>query len=104
AALSPGAPPPASLSFPEWRGEPLAGRSVLVLTEQGFGDQIQMVRFAKALKARGAVRVTLVCQAPLAHLFSTADGADAVLPIRPGQVLEVGRHDYWTRYFSLPAH
>jgi hypothetical protein len=104
AALFPGAVPSASLSFPEWRGEALAGRALLVLTEQGFGDQIQMVRFAKALKARGAAQVTLVCQAPLAHLFSTVEAVDRILPIRPGEVVNVGAHDYWTRYFSLPAH
>ncbi len=104
AALFPGAVPSASLSFPEWRGEPLAGRALVVLMEQGFGDQIQMARFAKALKALGAARVTLACQAPLAHLFSTLEGADRIVPIEPGEVADVSGHDYWTRYFSLPAY
>jgi Tetratricopeptide repeat len=102
--LFPVAVPSASLSFPEWQGEPLAGRSLLVLMEQGFGDQIQLVRFAKALKARGAARVTLACRPQLAHLFSTVEGADRILAILPGEVIHVGAHDYWTRYFSLPGH
>jgi tetratricopeptide (TPR) repeat protein len=102
--LFPGAVPPASLSFPEWQGEPLAGRSLLVLPEQGFGDQIQMARFAKTLKASGAARVSLACRAPLAPLFSTVEAADRIIAVGAGEVVEVGPHDYWTRYFSLPAH
>ena len=94
--------PPIAPNFPEWRGEPLAGRSVLVWVEQGFGDQIQMARFAASLKARGASRVTLGCRPALAHLFSTLPGADAIVPVATGAVVPVEMHDYWSRYFSLP--
>lgn len=95
--------PPIAVSFPEWRGEPLEGRSVLVWVEQGFGDQIQMARFAGSLKARGAARVTLGCRPALAHLFSTLAGADAIVPIAARAAAQVAPHDYWSRYFSLPA-
>ena len=101
--LHPGLVPPVAVKFPEWRGEPLAGKSMLVWVEQGFGDQIQMARFANSLKALGAARVTLGCRPVLAHLFSTLAGADAVIPIAVGAAAEVGTHDYWSRYFSLPA-
>jgi tetratricopeptide (TPR) repeat protein len=96
--------PPVDPGFPEWRGQPLAGKAVLVWIEQGFGDQIQMARFANALKARGAARVTLGCRPALAHLFSTLSGVDAVIPIATKGVVDVGLHDYWSRYFSLPEH
>ncbi|HZZ70087.1 MAG TPA: hypothetical protein VFE18_18090 [Phenylobacterium sp.] len=96
--------PPVDPGFPEWRGQPLAGKAVLVWIEQGFGDQIQMARFANALKARGAARVTLGCRPALAHLFSTLAGVDAVIPIATRGVVDVGLHDYWSRYFSLPEH
>lgn len=101
ARLSPGLIPPGPTGYPEWRGEPLAGKSILVLSEQGFGDQIMLARFARTLREHGA-RVTLACRAPLARLFGPL--ADAVIPIAPGETVPAGPHDYWTRYFSMPRH
>ncbi|SDH81257.1 hypothetical protein [Paraburkholderia phenazinium] len=37
---------------PRWRGEPLAGKTLVVHSEQGNGDDIQMVRFVPELGAR----------------------------------------------------
>ncbi|THD58928.1 tetratricopeptide repeat-containing glycosyltransferase family protein [Phenylobacterium sp.] len=101
--LNPGLIPPVAVSYPEWLGEPVEGRSVLVWVEQGFGDKIQMARFVNSLKALGAARVTLACNPPLAHLFTTLAGADKLITVATGQSVEVQNHDCWTRYFSLPA-
>jgi tetratricopeptide (TPR) repeat protein len=57
------------LSFPRWTGEPLAGRSLLLVTEQGLGDTFQFVRYARLLKERGA-RVVLACPAALGRLLA----------------------------------
>jgi tetratricopeptide (TPR) repeat protein len=102
-ALHPGVVPQISLSFPEWQGEPLAGKSMLIWVEQGFGDQIQMARFTRELKARGASRITLGCRPPLAHLFSTLASVDVVIPVAAYAQISVATHDYWTRCFSLPG-
>ncbi|MDB5436486.1 MAG: tetratricopeptide 2 [Phenylobacterium sp.] len=102
--LHPDVVPPMNVSFPEWRGEPLEGKSILVWVEQGFGDQIQMCRFIDSLKARGAAQVTLGCRPALAHLFSTLPGADRIVPITAGASVTVASHHYWSRYFSLPEH
>lgn len=102
-ALRPDVVPPGPTGFPEWRGEPLAGKSILVWYEQGFGDQIQMCRFATELKTRGASRVTLCCRPPLAALLAGVEGVDAVAPVAQGAIVSVERHDYWSRYFSLPG-
>ncbi|MFL5295211.1 MAG: glycosyltransferase family 9 protein [Phenylobacterium sp.] len=102
--LHPDVVPKVEVRFPEWRGEPLPGKSVLVWVEQGFGDQIQMSRFANSLKARGAARVTLGCRPVLAPLLATLAAADEILPVAAGTRAEVAPHDYWTRYFSLPEH
>jgi tetratricopeptide (TPR) repeat protein len=37
---------------PRWRGEPLAGKTLIVHSEQGCGDDIHMVRFVPQLAAR----------------------------------------------------
>lgn len=40
--------------FPEWRGEPLAGKKIYVYGEQGYGDSFQFVRYLEQLKKEGA--------------------------------------------------
>jgi len=100
--LAPHLVPPGPASYPEWRGEPLEGRSILVWIEQGLGDQIMFGRFASLLKARGAGQVTLACRPPVAPVLATIPGVDAVIPIPVGGSAPVPRHQLWTRYFSLP--
>ncbi|MDB5443773.1 MAG: tetratricopeptide 2 [Phenylobacterium sp.] len=104
AALHPDVVPPVQVSFPEWRGEPLAGRSILVWYEQGLGDQIQLARFAQGLKARGAAHVALGCRPVLADLLATAPGVDEVIAVPRDATVTVKRYDCWSRYFSLPGH
>ncbi|WP_168991434.1 tetratricopeptide repeat protein [Paraburkholderia sp. UYCP14C] len=86
--------------FPQWRGEPLAGRSLAIWHEQGLGDAIQLARYAPLLKARGLRRLTLLCPAPLKSLMETLEGIDEVV-CHDG---EVGPHDYWSLIMSLPLH
>ncbi|MCR5879198.1 tetratricopeptide repeat-containing glycosyltransferase family protein [Phenylobacterium sp. J367] len=93
---------PAGPAWPQWAGEPLEGRSVFIHVEQGLGDQIQMIRFAQALKARGAGRVVAGCRGPLTSLFLTAPGVDAVVALDPGAQARLEPMGCWTRYFSLP--
>ncbi len=51
----------------------LSGKTVHVLTEQGYGDAIMMARYLPELQRRGA-RVHLHCQAELLRLFTTLEG------------------------------
>jgi hypothetical protein len=87
-----------SLPFPQWQGESLARRSLLLVPEQGYGDYIQFVRYAALLKERGLSRLSLVCAEPLKALLETMDGVDSVIldsePFPP--------HDFWTFPLSLP--
>jgi hypothetical protein len=59
---------PANLDCPQWRGEPVAGKRVLVWGEQGAGDTIQFARYIRRLRERGAV-VWLSCYQQLRRLL-----------------------------------
>ncbi|MBC8086443.1 MAG: tetratricopeptide repeat protein [Phycisphaerae bacterium] len=63
--------------MPAWDGKNARGKTLLLWGEQGLGDQIQGVRFARNLAAIGA-RVIVRCAAPLCALFATAPGVSAV--------------------------
>ena len=64
--------------FPQWQGEPLTGKRVLILAEQGMGDMIQFVRYAEKLAARGAI-VQVEAVAELSELFRAVEGVHAVV-------------------------
>ncbi|WP_346288588.1 tetratricopeptide repeat-containing glycosyltransferase family protein [Zoogloea sp.] len=85
-----------------WQGEPLAGKSVLVLPEQGLGDEIQFSRYLPWLKAQGAARVTLVCRGAQKALFAGLAGVDRLLGLEDEADGLLEAHDYWTVLLSLP--
>src|SRR5262249_41037077 len=51
------------LSKPEWRGEPLEGRRLLVMHEQGLGDTLFAMRYTTGLAKRGE-KVSAVVASP----------------------------------------
>jgi len=66
-------------SKPYWLGEePLAGRSILLHSEQGLGDTIQFCRYVKPVAQLGA-RVILEVQRPLVSLLRSLEGVACVL-------------------------
>jgi tetratricopeptide (TPR) repeat protein len=68
----------------QWRGEPLAGRHILIHNEQGLGDQLM---FASALSEviAAAREVTLVAVPELVALFQASFPTIRVLPARMGR-------------------
>ncbi len=68
-------------TFPQplWLGaQPLAGRTILLHAEQGFGDTIQFCRYAPLVHALGA-RVLLEAPPPLLPLLKTLAGVDELI-------------------------
>ena len=64
---------------PLWLGEgDIAGKTILLHAEQGYGDTIQFVRYAPMVAARGA-KVVLEVQASLKPLLSGLPGVSAVV-------------------------
>jgi hypothetical protein len=65
---------PRAFAAPQWTGhEPLAARTVLLHTEQGFGDAIQFSRYVPQVAARGAT-VVLEAHVGLAPLLAQLPG------------------------------
>jgi tetratricopeptide (TPR) repeat protein len=83
---------------PEWQGEPLAGKRILVWPDEGLGDQMQFARFIPLLRAAGA-EATAFASLPLARLLTHSLGLPT-FAVRPK--ISYPRPDYWIRYNSLP--
>lgn len=65
------------LSCAQWQGEDIAGKTILLHAEQGYGDAIQFCRYAPMVAARGA-RVLLEVQSELKSLLGRVEGVSAV--------------------------
>ena len=70
--------PTPEFSQPPWDGGPIEGKRILLYPEQGLGDVLLFVRFARELKRRGAT-VIVLCQALLKELLSAVDFIDEVV-------------------------
>lgn len=81
----------------EWQGEPLDGKRLLLVHEQGFGDQIQFVRYASVLAARGA-RVDVCVPQTMQLLAQSVPGVHRAWTGTPA-----GDYDYWLYVMSAPS-
>jgi hypothetical protein len=90
--------PPHELSR-MWEGEPLAGKSILVVGHGGVGDYIQFIRYARLLRELGARDIVAALPTErIRGLLSSAAG------IRIGSIAEGATTDYWTTVFGLCCH
>jgi Tfp pilus assembly protein PilF len=69
-----------NFSQPAWHGEdPIAGKTILVHSEQGLGDTIQFCRYVPLVAARGA-RVIFEVQKTLQTLMTSLGGGAQIVP------------------------
>ena len=83
---------------PVWLGEEnIAGKTLFIYWEQGFGDTIQFCRYAKLVEARGA-KVIMSVQQPLCGLLKQISPTIQIL--KPNE--EPRDFDYHCPLLSLP--
>jgi len=82
---------------PQWNGEDLADKTLLLHTEGGFGDAFQFIRYVPLLRGR-AKRMILECSPAVVKLFSGLPGVDEI--IARGQALPA--FDYQIPLQGLP--
>jgi Tfp pilus assembly protein PilF len=89
-----------------WRGESIAGKRLLVITEQGLGDSVFMLRYIRPLRELGA-QVTIACEPALTRLiqssFPPADNLPPVMVMDKSQQPHESP-DYVTLAMSLPGY
>lgn len=83
-----------------WTGGDIAGRTLLVHAEQGFGDTLQFARFLPLIADRGA-KVILALQPALRRLMADVPGADLV--VNGGGTAELPQFDLYCPLLSLPG-
>ncbi len=83
---------------PEWHGEPLEGRTILLVGDQGFGDQLQFLRFASVLAKLGAT-VDVCVREPLLPLAQGVPGVHRAWSSGKAE----GRYDFWAPLMSVPS-
>ena len=83
---------------PRWRGEDLRGKTILVVGEQGHGDNIQFIRFLYNLHIMGAEIILQVTDGLVPLLKSSA-----ILKRVTGYDYNIDDFDVWTPIMSIPG-
>ncbi|MFN7096345.1 MAG: tetratricopeptide repeat protein [Gammaproteobacteria bacterium] len=86
-----------NFTIPKWDGVNLKNKTILVYTEQGFGDMIHFARYLSLLK-RPDNTILLEAQPPVIELFRSLPWIDKIIPFN--QPLPV--FDYHASLLSLP--
>lgn len=90
---------PRNLDILEWSGQPLDGKTVVVLPEQGFGDAVFYMRFLPILKDLGAT-VRVCAEAPVLPLVAELEDADEVVLFERENIIG----DYWVNLIDLALY
>ena len=85
---------------PMWDGKPLHGKTILIHTEQGFGDTIQFIRYLPMVQEQGG-RVIFECLPNLISLLKNCNGFDKIIEKKPSVKLSE-KYDVHVPLLSLP--
>lgn len=85
--------------FPQWQGEPLHKKTILIIPEQGFGDTVLMARFLPQLKMLGP-KIKMIVKPPLRRLFTHLQEYVEFVE----QKDDAKFSDYWAPMMDLPRY
>jgi tetratricopeptide (TPR) repeat protein len=83
---------------PRWRGEDLRDKTILVVGEQGHGDNIQFCRFLYNLHVMGA-KIKLQVTDGLIPMLSNSP----IIASVGSYTTDMGEFDYWVPIMSIPG-
>jgi hypothetical protein len=88
----------AAITCPDWEGEPIAGKRLVIFADDGYGDSLQFARYVPMALARGA-HVTLLVPSPLLRLLRASLPGIEVVDRLPG----TAAFDFQASMRSLPG-
>ncbi|MBI1890357.1 MAG: tetratricopeptide repeat protein [Burkholderiales bacterium] len=91
---------PAVSHIPRWDGEPLDGKRLLVVAEQGIGDKIQFVRYLSLLQEQAGGQIVFACDRALSKLFASIARYSTIIDIE--KVKDLQAVDLHINLLSLP--
>lgn len=86
---------------PRWLGESLHDKSLLLIPEQGYGDEIMFSRYVSNLREMGVARIILLARPQLLPVLGSLVGAEVLSLAEVGQLPP---HDYWITSMSVPMY
>ena len=92
-----------------WDGTKAPGKHLLIWCEQGLGDSLQFIRYAKLCKERVG-RVSVLCPKPLLRLFKSSPYIDAAFETAHEKDFDLHTltmslpHIFGTTLETVPAH
>jgi hypothetical protein len=90
------------IAVPQWQGEALLGKHILIIDEQGLGDLIQFSRYLICLVEAGA-DVTFLCRGSMHRLLETLPrSVKFVDHLRGHELYANDRFDFQSSLMSLP--
>ena len=80
-----------------WQGESLDNKTLLIITEQGYGDTIQFIRYIPLIN-KGTGNIIVECRPAIFPVLQTVKNIDSVIISQK----PYPKHDYYIPLLSLP--
>jgi cytochrome c-type biogenesis protein CcmH/NrfG len=94
-----GQPKPRVFDKPRWYGAPQPGKTLLVYTEQGYGDILMFSRYLLQLRSQSGMQVVLECPPAMKPILSRLPGIDRIV----SHGSELPEFDFEVPLLSLPG-